>query len=62
MATLPEMQRQGAGRAILEHCMTEHVQNGVRLFYLWADESGFPLYEHFGFRTIADVVAYRWSP
>ena len=55
MATAPEHQRQGAGRATLEAVMAHHRARGARLFYLGATEAGKPLYEAAGFRTVEET-------
>jgi ribosomal protein S18 acetylase RimI-like enzyme len=52
MATLPELQRAGAGRALLTDVMAQHRASGVRLFFLGATEAGYHLYESMGFRTV----------
>lgn len=53
MATLPEHQRKGMGRAMLTRVLEQYHQQGVSLFYLGASEAGRPLYESVGFETIA---------
>lgn len=58
MATPPERQRKGAGRAVLEHALAYHRDRGVEFFYLWATEAGLRLYEHTGFRTIAQLTVW----
>jgi GNAT superfamily N-acetyltransferase len=56
MATTPEAQRQGAGKALMEHAIAHHRDRGARLFYLLATDAGVPLYTRVGFRT-ADTAA-----
>jgi GNAT superfamily N-acetyltransferase len=56
MATAPEDQRRGAGKALMEHAIAHHRDRGARLFYLLATEAGVPLYTHVGFRA-ADTAA-----
>ena len=55
MATPPEQQRQGAGRATLEAAMAYHRAQGTSIFYLGATEAGKPLYERTGFRTLEET-------
>jgi GNAT superfamily N-acetyltransferase len=52
MATLPESQRAGAGRALLTQVMAQQRASGARLFFLGASVAGYPLYERMGFRTV----------
>ena len=54
MATAPEHQRQGAGRATLAVAMAHHRQR-AGLFYLGATAAGKPLYERVGFRTAEET-------
>ncbi len=54
MATPPEYQRKGAGRAVLVHAIQSHQKHGSRLFYLVASEAGKHLYEQVGFRMVDD--------
>lgn len=56
MATPPESQRTGAGRALLTQVMAQHRASGARQFYLGATEAGYRLYERLGFRTV-DTMA-----
>ena len=58
MATPPEHQRKGAGRALLEHVMRYHREREATLFYLCATEAGYPLYERLGFRTAAEGLVW----
>ena len=58
MATLPESQRAGAGRALLIQVMAQHRASGAHLFYLGATEAGYPLYERMGFRTIETLTIW----
>jgi GNAT superfamily N-acetyltransferase len=52
MATVPERQRQGAGRALLTHALAHQQGQGAETFYLLATEAGLPLYEGVGFRIL----------
>ncbi len=58
MSTPPEYQRQGAGRALLEQVIANHVERGATLFYLMATEAGFPLYQRVGFQTVANPAVW----
>ena len=58
MATSPDRQRQGAGRAVLHHALAHHQAQGPALFYLLATEAGKPLYEATGFRTLAEPAVW----
>ena len=58
MATLPESQRAGAGRALLTQVMAQHHASGARLFYLGSTEAGYPLYERMGFRTVEALTIW----
>ncbi|WP_337188818.1 GNAT family N-acetyltransferase [Phenylobacterium sp.] len=52
MATPPAHQRRGVGRAVLETAMAHYQSAGVTHFTLGATETGYPLYERTGFRTV----------
>lgn len=52
MATPLEYQRQGAGRALLDYAVADHVSREATTFYLVATEQGYPLYERIGFTTV----------
>ncbi len=58
MATQPESQHAGAGRALLTQVMAHHRASGARLFYLGATEAGYPLYERMGFRTVETLTIW----
>ena len=58
MATLPEHQRKGAGRAALCYAISYHRCRGAKLFYLGATEAGKYLYDRVGFRTIAEPTVW----
>ncbi|MDP3749045.1 MAG: GNAT family N-acetyltransferase [Phenylobacterium sp.] len=62
MATAPEHQRQGAGRALLSHVIEDYRARGVVRFYLTATEAGLPLYASLGFETIAELSAWILEP
>ncbi|MBX6352409.1 MAG: GNAT family N-acetyltransferase [Thermoflavifilum sp.] len=50
----PDMQRQGLGRRMVEHCLAWAEANGWPVM-LVATEQGFPLYRKLGFETVATV-------
>lgn len=52
MATAPDHQRQGAGRAALLAAIEHHRSLGARTFYLIATPAGKPLYDSVGFVTV----------
>lgn len=56
IAVYPEYRGQGVGRAIIEHL----VKVGTRPLYLTCISSLEPLYEKFGFRTIAPMEMPRY--
>jgi GNAT superfamily N-acetyltransferase len=58
MATPPEHQRKGAGRALLSRVIDDYRSRGVTRFFLVATDAGRPLYESLGFETIANFSAW----
>lgn len=58
MATLPEHQRKGMGRALLTRVIDDYRSRGVERFHLGATEAGRPLYASLGFEKIADLSAW----
>ena len=58
MATHPDHQRQGAGRALLDYTIAYHGERGAKLFYLLATEAGKPLYKRIGFETITEGAVW----
>ena len=58
MATPPEHQRKGMGRALLTQVIADYRSRGVERFHLTATEAGRPLYASLGFETIADLSAW----
>jgi GNAT superfamily N-acetyltransferase len=55
MATAPDRQHQGGGRAILEAAIAQHRAEAC---YLVATESGKPLYDAVGFETIDELAIW----
>jgi GNAT superfamily N-acetyltransferase len=58
MATPPEHQGKGMGRALLTQVIDDCRGRGVERFFLIATEAGRPLYASLGFETIADLSAW----
>lgn len=58
MATPPEHQRKGMGRALLTQVISDYRGRGVERFHLGATEAGRPLYLSLGFEPIADMSAW----
>lgn len=54
MATPPNRQRQGAGRAALLEAIEHHRALGATTFYLIATPAGKPLYDSVGFTTVEE--------
>lgn len=55
MGTAAGYQRQGAGCALLTHVMADHHERGAQCFYLLATQAGKRLYDHIGYRTVAEL-------
>lgn len=58
MATQPDQQGRGVGRAVLETAMAHYQDLGVTRFTLGATEKGYPLYEKVGFEVVASPYVY----
>ncbi|HEX7761599.1 MAG TPA: GNAT family N-acetyltransferase [Caulobacteraceae bacterium] len=58
MATPPEHQRKGMGRALLTQVIGDYRRRGVERFHLGATEAGRPLYVSLGFEPIADLSVW----
>ena len=58
MATPPEHQRKGMGRALLSQVIDDYRRRGVERFHLGATEAGRPLYTSLGFRLVADLSVW----
>ena len=59
MATLPEWERRGLGRAILQRILTDAAGMGFPHIALTASKKGYPLYQKFGFEHVFDYVFYE---
>lgn len=59
MATLPEAQRQGLGKAILAHILSETATQGHHLIVLTAGPQAYSLYRKFGFEHIFEYTLYH---
>lgn len=58
MATPPEHQRKGMGRALLSQVINDYRGRGVDRFHLGATEAGGPLYASLGFETVAELSVW----
>lgn len=58
MATPPDRQRGGWGRALLTQVIDDYRGRGVTRFHLGATEAGLRLYESVGFTTVAELSAW----
>lgn len=58
MATPPEHQRKGMGRALLAQVIDEYRGRGMERFHLGATEAGRPLYDSLGFELVADLPVW----
>jgi GNAT superfamily N-acetyltransferase len=58
MATPPEHQRKGMGRALLTQVIDDYRRRDVERFHLGATEAGRPLYASLGFEPIAELSAW----
>jgi GNAT superfamily N-acetyltransferase len=62
MATPPEHQGKGMGRALLTRVIDRFQRQGVDRFFLLATPAGRPLYESLGFTLVADCPAWVLDP
>jgi GNAT superfamily N-acetyltransferase len=62
MATPPEHQRKGMGRALLTQVIDDYRRRGVARFHLGATEAGRPLYTSLGFAPVADLSVWILEP
>ncbi|MBS0411485.1 MAG: GNAT family N-acetyltransferase [Proteobacteria bacterium] len=58
MATPPEHQRKGVGRALLSQVIHDYRRRGVARFHLGATEAGRPLYDSLGFALVAELPVW----
>ena len=58
MATLPEHQGKGMGRALLSHAIADYRQRGVTRFHLTSSPAGLSLYTSVGFGRIAELSVW----
>jgi GNAT superfamily N-acetyltransferase len=58
MATAPEHQGKGMGRALLTQVIDDYRRRGVQRFHLGATEAGRPLYTSLGFELVADLPVW----
>ena len=58
MATPPEHQRKGMGRALLTQVIADYRRCGVERFHLGSTEAGRRLYESLGFKLVADLPVW----
>ena len=59
MATLPEQQGKGVGKALLSQVMDAHRHRGAETFFLGATPAGFPLYERLGYRDFGAMQMWE---
>ena len=62
MATPPEHQRKGMGRALLSQVIADYRRRGVNRFHLGATDAGRPLYASLGFEPVADLSVWVLEP
>jgi GNAT superfamily N-acetyltransferase len=62
MATPPEHQGKGMGRALLSRVIDRLQRQGVDRFFLLATPAGRPLYESLGFALVADCPTWVLDP
>lgn len=58
MATPPQHQRRGVGRALLSQVIDDYRRRGVTRFHLGATEAGRPLYASLGFELVAELPVW----
>lgn len=58
MATPPEHQRKGMGRALLSQVIDDYRRRGMTRFHLGATQAGRPLYTSLGFELVADLPVW----
>ncbi|MDP2011553.1 MAG: GNAT family N-acetyltransferase [Phenylobacterium sp.] len=58
MATPPEHQRKGIGRALLSQVIDDYRRRGMERFHLGSTEAGRRLYDSLGFELVADLSVW----
>lgn len=58
MATPPDRQRQGLGRAVLSQVIADYRRRSVQRFHLGATDAGRLLYDSLGFTLVADLPVW----
>jgi GNAT superfamily N-acetyltransferase len=62
MATPPQHQRKGMGRALLSQVIVDYRRRGVERFHLGSTAAGRPLYTSIGFELVADLPTWILEP
>lgn len=62
MATPPEHQGKGMGRALLSQVIDDYRRRGMKRFHLGATDAGRPLYTSLGFELVADLPVWILEP
>jgi GNAT superfamily N-acetyltransferase len=62
LGTLPEHRRKGLARSLLERQLQRCDQDGAAAWLETTDPVNPPIYERFGFETIAHIDGPRWLP
>jgi GNAT superfamily N-acetyltransferase len=62
IGTLPEHQRKGLARSLLERQLQRCDQDGAAAWLEATDPANPPIYERFGFETITQIAGPRWLP
>lgn len=62
MATPPEHQGKGMGRALLSQVIDDYRRRGMDRFHLGATDAGRPLYTSLGFELVADLPVWILPP
>lgn len=58
MATPPEHQRKGVGRALLSQVIDDYRRRGMQRFHLGSSDAGRRLYDSLGFELVADLPVW----
>ena len=62
MATPPEHQGKGMGRALLSQVIDDYRRRGMKRFHLGATDAGRPLYASLGFELVAELPVWILEP